>query len=150
MEENTLKIATALTRLPALFQCEYSVPKEVRRCTGGNWSLILLVWCPLTSPVDHDSEASLRLLCQTSQHVLENSQGLSSAVPLQCWVQSTPLILSPSVCHVVGGIRGVLEHWEHLVYPSAVLWHTFFQSNIWLPTVLGWRTQEPLEIKWGW
>jgi len=108
MEENTFKIATALTRLPALCQCEYSVPKEMRICTGGNWSLVFPVWCPLCSAVDHESVASLRLPCQPSHHVLE--QGLSPAVPLQGWVQSTPLLLPPSVCRVVGGVWGVLEH----------------------------------------
>lgn len=146
LEENTLKIATALTRLPAPCQCEYSVPKEIRSCNGGNWSLILLAWCPLTSPVDHGNVASLRLSCQTLQHVLE--QGLSSAVPLQCWAQSTPLILCLSVYHVVGCIRGVLEHWEHLVY--LLCFDTAASRITWLSAVLGWRTQEPLEIKWEW
>lgn len=57
-EENALKIATALARLPALCQCEHSVCKEMRSCTRAKGSLTLLVLCPLPSAVGDGSVAT--------------------------------------------------------------------------------------------
>lgn len=89
--------------LSALCQCEYSVLKGDKELCQGK-----LVPHPAGAVSSHlscvDTVASLRFPCQTSQHVLE--QRLSPAV---LDTKETSYFI-PAICHVVSGVRGVLEH----------------------------------------
>lgn len=89
--------------LSALCQCEYSVLKGARELCQRK-----LVPHPAGAVSPHlsfvDSVASLKFPCQTLQHVLE--QGLSPAV---LDTKDTSYFI-PAICHIVSGVRGVLEH----------------------------------------
>lgn len=144
VEENTLKIATALTRLPAPCQCEYSVSKAMR--TGENWSLIATTVLPHLSCWPWHCGLSWASLLDLAACAGGGAEFFSASAVLDTKHNSYCMPICPPCSWRDKGSSGA---WRTPCV-SAVLWHTFFQNNIQLSTVLGRRTQKPLEIKWGW